>query len=142
MVQMKHILKPFVPLLQTIFISHMVQMKQKWLVKSNHESSLIYIPHGSDETNCRKTKTQVFYKIYIPHGSDETPNLSKSEFIRLKTFIYNYSIIFISIFQMIKKAIFMHRSLTHFFQIYKNLLQIIHFQTFAYIIIKIWFDAC
>ena len=53
------------------FISHMVQIILLGL-PSLSKISLLYIPHGSDNTTPVQYIDGVYLKLYIPHGSDNT----------------------------------------------------------------------
>ena len=54
------------------FISHMVQIIHRFKCLFAKRISLLYIPHGSDNTLGDPPKYDVYKKLYIPHGSDNT----------------------------------------------------------------------
>ena len=92
MVQMKARVRNADSLFMILFISHMVQMKGLTTLSLRYILSLLYIPHGSDESCVyhRNSTADAFFishmvqmkdtdryddslysTLYIPHGSDE-----------------------------------------------------------------------
>jgi len=71
MVQMKDTIKLRIKMKTKNFISHMVQMKGRIGHKNIKPIRILYIPHGSDESNIKRTTARPFLCLYIPHGSDE-----------------------------------------------------------------------
>ena len=65
-------------MLAVIFISHMVQMKVKYIYPVLLSFMLLYIPHGSDERLSLPLASVATNSLYIPHGSDESENNRKS----------------------------------------------------------------
>jgi len=49
----------------------MVQMKDEWL-HLQLKYAILYIPHGSDESESESESEKEAKRLYIPHGSDES----------------------------------------------------------------------
>jgi len=54
-----------------LYIPHGSDESQNKLSKA-YKASLLYIPHGSDESFRGKIYESAFDRLYIPHGSDES----------------------------------------------------------------------